>query len=697
MKPFEAASRQWARTGNRCRSSGFRKVAEPVLVPTRSQSHPFTGPTPTCKVVFTRLLLAPAWMDAESRDVRLVPGGTHDQDTLHRRRGRDVGRRSAGDGDRHGGSRSRLDSSPQANTKTPGVTAPNTLAPQLVEIAVAQGSIRLENPRDGVGYYGYDSVNGNPPLVPVPPATDEAHKTEPDKNTYLRLARPDGPGRRLRLRHPLPVPGPRERRARLRDPGQPGRRRGPPGHADGDPGHARTSRCRTSTAPPGTPSPSGSSSPRRTAATAACGRAVRPTPRTRRLKDISGALGRGGFEGIQVASDGNLWLVEDVGGTHAQAARRQGRPTATSTGSSRQREVDLTAGELQVLQVLRRRRQRRWTPRPTRSVPDIKNLHTYGTSFRTRWVTIHDTANDGTASFCATTRGRDGPGGTQFKRPENGMFRPGTGFKQFYFTETGDTNADSTANAQYGGWGGVFRLRQSSPSAATGRLSPAFRGDKAHTGLDNLTFATSDSLLVVEDAGDTLHEQRNALDSGYVLDVSQARPSAAPVPRRGPRRLGHDRLGAAATPARPGSQRRRQRDHRHPRLRRGPDDAAACSAPTCRRLFKTAGGRSGPSSTATTSPTSWSPHPTSPDCLDAPGTRCSRTAARPPPARSVAAAGTHGCRGRRASPPVPGALPPSPVTGRSADRSPSCRSRRPPGGRRLPPVRSASPGSRAPR
>ena len=32
--------------------------------------------------------------------------------------------------------------------------------------------------------------------------------------------------------------------------------------------------------------------------------------------DISGALGRGGYEGIQNDSDGNVWIVEDIGGAN---------------------------------------------------------------------------------------------------------------------------------------------------------------------------------------------------------------------------------------------------------------------------------------------------------------------------------------------------------------------------------------------
>src|SRR5919107_4343127 len=80
-----------------------------------------------------------------------------------------------------------------ANPRVPGVSSPNKLSPQLRETVVAQGSMKLENPRDGVGYYGYDSVNGSPALLPIPPRTDEAQKTEPDKNTYLRLSHQTGP------------------------------------------------------------------------------------------------------------------------------------------------------------------------------------------------------------------------------------------------------------------------------------------------------------------------------------------------------------------------------------------------------------------------------------------------------------------------------------------------------------------------
>jgi hypothetical protein len=73
---------------------------------------------------------------------------------------------------------------PSANPKATGVVVPDQLSPELRQVAVAQGANRLENGTTAVPYYGYDGDNPN--LVPLPSdPTHEAHKTEPDKNTYL--------------------------------------------------------------------------------------------------------------------------------------------------------------------------------------------------------------------------------------------------------------------------------------------------------------------------------------------------------------------------------------------------------------------------------------------------------------------------------------------------------------------------------
>jgi hypothetical protein len=184
---------------------------------------------------------------------------------------------------------------------------------------------------------------------------------------------------------------------------------------------------------------------------------------------------------------------------------------------------DLDNGKLQVLQVLSNDADHhpitQTTQTPLHSADQIA-LHTYGSSFQANWVTVHDTSVDGHASFNANTLAKANDG-TPFKRPENGRFRPGTGFRQLYFDETGDTNATSPENENEGGWCSIFKLTQSHPGADSARLSIFYRCDGTRAGFDNAAFLSHDLITFVEDAGDTLHGQRNALDSGWVFDVTQ--------------------------------------------------------------------------------------------------------------------------------------------------------------------------------
>ena len=143
----------------------------------------------------------------------------------------------------------------------------------------------------------------------------------------------------------------------------------------------------------------------------------------------------------------------------------------------------------------------------------------YGSSFRTNWVTIHDTNVDGHAPFNANALAHAADG-TTFKRPENGRFRPGAGFRDYYFDETGDTNATSPENENQGGWCSIFKLSQNHPGASSARLSIFYRCTGTTAGFDNTTFLSHNIVAFVEDAGDTLHGQRNALDSGWAFDVT---------------------------------------------------------------------------------------------------------------------------------------------------------------------------------
>src|SRR5262249_4959737 len=55
--------------------------------------------------------------------------------------------------------------------------------------------------------------------------------------------------------------------------------------------------------------------------------------------------------------------------------------------------------------------------------------------------------------------------------------------------------------------------------------------DEATAAFDNVTFLSKNLVTFVQDAGDTLHSQANALDSGWVLDVTKdySKPSSQPV------------------------------------------------------------------------------------------------------------------------------------------------------------------------
>jgi uncharacterized protein DUF839 len=238
------------------------------------------------------------------------------------------------------------------------------------------------------------------------------------------------------------------------------------------------------------------------------------------VEDISGALGRGGYEGIQDDSDGNIWIAEDVGGPNKPGT------TARQPNSYIYRYVprhpgDLHNGKLQVLQVMNAGHPVTFESQAALNSPDQVALHTYGASFSTRWITIHDTAVNGNAPFGALSLARAAQG-TPFKRPENGQFRPGSRFTEFFFDETGDTNATSPENGTVGGWTSIFRLTQRDPSDDTGKLSLFFQSKSAEVaGLDNVAFISRNLISFVEDAGDTLHTQRKALDSGYVFDVTR--------------------------------------------------------------------------------------------------------------------------------------------------------------------------------
>ena len=242
------------------------------------------------------------------------------------------------------------------------------------------------------------------------------------------------------------------------------------------------------------------------------------------VTDMAGVFGRGGYEGMQLDPDGTVWIVEDVGGPTGVVNNFARQPNSFIYRLVPNVPSNLSmGGTLQALQVISLRTNTPIVFHPGQADADIlsldmQNLHTYGLVFDTHWVTIHDTNIDGFAPFSANAAAK-AHAATPFKRPENGMFRPDDKFRNFFFTETGDTNAQTQAGSAYGGFGGVMQLTQNHPRDNNGSLALFFQGQVAYTAFDNLAFLTKDQLLVVEDAGDLLHGQRNALDSMYMFDV----------------------------------------------------------------------------------------------------------------------------------------------------------------------------------
>jgi hypothetical protein len=421
---------------------------------------------------------------------------------------------------------------PTANTRSDGYAPAGKLSPQLRQIAVAQGSTKLENSSALTSYYGYDLLNsaGEPQMVPTPSSpASEAKKTEPDKNTYLVF----------------------ERGLTGADPGYDygthflfqGHEGGAGGagyitriNLDADAEHRVTLLATTDTDGQPLATIDGSTwDPWAKRLLLTTENQNAPTysatpgfPST--VVDVSGALGRGGYEGIQDDSDGNIWIAEDIGGSSKPGTAAK-RPNSFLYRYVPAKPGDLQHGKLQALQVLNEAGEPiTFASQEVLNSPDQLALHTYGKSFKTKWVTIHDTAVDGNAPFVAIDLAKAAKA-TPFKRPENGLFQPGSHFTKFFFDETGDTNATSPENGAAGGWGSIMKLTQSDPSANSGKLTMFFRCDEAHSGIDNVAFLSRDKISFVEDAGDTLHGQRNALDSGYVWDVTKdySNPTNRPV------------------------------------------------------------------------------------------------------------------------------------------------------------------------
>ncbi len=256
-----------------------------------------------------------------------------------------------------------------------------------------------------------------------------------------------------------------------------------------------------------------------------------PSPTT-----MDGIIGKAGYEGIHVDDQGNLLLIEDSGGvsvnvdpTDPNSPKVAKQPNSFVYRFVPYNNADLSqGGKLQALQASVGGSPLVFHPLdPVGDVFSFKQvlLHTPGTSYAVQWVTIHDTAVDGTASFDANAAAKTALA-TPFKRPENAAFLPGSRFRTFFVAVTGDTDADSggvAALARRGAWGSLFRVDLNA-DRDSGTISIFVLGDSVHNSFDNVTFADRTQLLTAEDRGNTLHSQLNTLDSVWAYSLNGSGP-----------------------------------------------------------------------------------------------------------------------------------------------------------------------------
>ena len=407
-------------------------------------------------------------------------------------------------------------------------STPNLVAPGFGTQIVAEGIDPLENPSGITKLYGYLDDNADP-LART--------RTEPDENLYLKANGVGGPtagydyggrflfqghenggGKAYLTRVNLDVTEPSHRITLLS-----------PSAADGTTG---LSSIDGDTYDPFTgqvlfTSEAGSSG--QVLATKLRWTGTTPPP----LAFLNGSIGRAGYEGAAIDKRGNVYLVEDTGGsgvTDNGSATKVKQPNSFVYRFKPTNKSDLTQGKLQALQVAVDRAPITFHDRAVDATAarddalgePIRRLHS-GETLQAKWVTVHDTAVDGTASFDANALAKTA-GATPLKRPENGKFVPESDFRSFVLVETGDT--DKTAGeypgaAERASWGAILRLDMPSAGADTGTVKTLEVGDAAHASFDNVAFLDRKTVLLTEDRGDTLHDQLNLLDSIWSFDVTK--------------------------------------------------------------------------------------------------------------------------------------------------------------------------------
>ncbi len=377
---------------------------------------------------------------------------------------------------------------PSAVPKAVGIAAPNALFSGLAETPVAQGSNRLENPTRQLPFYGYD---GDGPMLPAPgDVQTPTHNVEAHEDRAGQEHLP-GPATASTAPIPsydygtaLPLPGPRDRQlAGLHHADQPRRRRRPPGDA------ARARRDVDGTAAPdvrrldlGPVRAAAALHGRERRATAASGRprsTSRPT-----VEDISGIARPGRLRGHP----------ERLATATSASSRTSAAPTAPPTthakhpnsflyrfvpdGPSRPdqgRQAAGAAGDSHAHRPADRVPRRSGGRRHPLAGHDATCTPT-ATTFATQLGDDPRHRGRRHARRSTPTRWRRRPAARRSSARERACSARARTFREFYFDETGDTNADTRGRRGYGGFGALFKLNKTNPASNTGTLHALLPG-----------------------------------------------------------------------------------------------------------------------------------------------------------------------------------------------------------------------------
>jgi hypothetical protein len=260
------------------------------------------------------------------------------------------------------------------------------------------------------------------------------------------------------------------------------------------------------------------------------------------VNTLDAFLGKAGYEGIHPDKHGNVYMIEDTGGATSNTTTpvnlnkgRQPNSFVYRFVPNNRNKIE-DGGKLQALQV-----SINGTPivfggtSAAQRDADISSdaqlkLHTLGTHWPVKWVTIHTSNAGDTAGFDANAAAK-AAGATPFKRPENLAWLPGSDFGTFFFDPTGDTDSiagDNPFLQARGAYGAIFRVdldedddhdHHHHASDSDGRISVVVLGDHEHNSFDNLAFINGRQLLAAEDRGDLLHTELNTLDSVWAFNV----------------------------------------------------------------------------------------------------------------------------------------------------------------------------------